>query len=106
MKPLTHFHYSQLGLQFFKKGRYFITDEGYVFDKEKRLNPKPNVQGYQAVSLLCEDGKRRATYIHHLMAHIHHGVPENRFELQIDHIDQNRLNNAMLMKLLAKYTKF
>ena len=92
---LTDFLFSQLGYQTFIDG-YKIEEDGTITFNGKKKDPKPNKQGYKAVSLRCKDGKCRTAYIHHLIYYCFIDKDyfiKRDYHLQIDHINQNRLDN-------------
>lgn len=78
-------------------GRYEITEEGEVFaanyagSGERKKVSQYLTAGYPSVSLLCQDGRRRTTFIHRLLAEVFlGGIP---YGLEVNHKDGNKQNN-------------
>lgn len=100
---LDKFNFSQLGLIYFDEDRYVIRDNGDVYDllNNRIIASSPNVQGYKTVNLKENNTNRRVTcYVHHLVYNffISDDFAMNRFspkysDKQIDHINQDRLDN-------------
>ena len=100
---LNKFNFSQLGLIYFDEDRYVIRDNGDVYDllNNRIIASSPNVQGYKTVNLKENNTNRRVTcYVHHLVYNffISEDFAMNRFSpkysnKQIDHINQDRLDN-------------
>lgn len=78
------------------EGEYRISNFGRVkslkFGKERIVNPFVNSSGYLQVQL-CKNGKTRKPLIHQLIAQAF--VPNPEGKSQVNHIDGNRLNNAI-----------
>ena len=73
--------------------KYMIYDDGRVWSKIGKgrfLIPLVNSRGYLKVHL-CEDGIKKTTNIHRLVAMHYIPNPDNKPE--VDHIDQDTLNN-------------
>lgn len=70
--------------------KYYITDEGRLFNKEtdEEFIPYINKYGYKGLRV---NGK--FTLLHRLVATIWIPNPENK--PQVDHIDRNKLNNSV-----------
>ena len=63
--------------------------------KNKKVNPTINTQGYKTISLIDNSKGRRTIYVHHLVLHCFRPEPENKYLLQRDHINQDRLDNRL-----------
>ena len=61
--------------------------------KERILNPAPNSNGYLGVPL-HKDGKQTTKMIHKLVAIAFLGHEPDGMTICVDHIDNNKLNNA------------
>lgn len=79
-------------------GLYLIRSDGYVIStrvwngqKDRVLKPHPNSFGYLTVLLTNADGESKKHFIHKLVAH--HFLGEKPANLQIRHLDGNKLNN-------------
>jgi hypothetical protein len=77
-------------------GDYAVDDAGNVFSfkcgKCKKLNVLSNGRGYHIV-FLCKDGKQKAHKVHRLVAKTF--LDDYSEDLQVDHIDNDRLNNKL-----------
>lgn len=76
--------------EIFKK--YYVTEDGKVFNKFKQLSPVFNGRGYLVLGLMI-DGKRKTIAIHRLVALAFIDNPNNLPE--VNHIDGNRTNNSV-----------
>ena len=74
--------------------RYFVTSCGKVWSYKynKFLKLRKNNSGYYCVDL-CNDGAKKTFTVHRLVAAAYLNNPENLPE--VDHVDQNRLNNCV-----------
>jgi hypothetical protein len=77
-------------------GDYAVNDSGDVFSlkfgKCKKLKPALNGKGYHIV-VLCKDGKMKTHKVHRLVAQAF--LDDYSKDLQVDHIDNNRINNKL-----------
>ena len=96
-RGIDSFVFSQLGKKEFGN-KYCIDEYGNVYDeyKNKKLRSSINKQGYKVIKLQALDKKRYTCYIHHLV--YYRFVDRNYFinrnhNLQLDHKNQNRLDN-------------
>ena len=71
---------------------YFITTDGEVISKGKKLSQRIGKQGYAYVNLYNEFG-RKTKKIHRLVAETF--IPNPKNLLQVNHIDGNKLNNRL-----------
>jgi len=73
--------------------KYLIYENGDIFSKYLNSNLKPYItpKGYQRVALSNDECKSKHLFVHRLVAIAYIPNPENKKE--IDHIDQNKLNN-------------
>lgn len=62
-----------------------------LFYKERKLNPHLNKDGYRIVKLHLEEGNVRTVSVHRLVAE--NFIPNQNNYPQINHIDENRINN-------------
>jgi hypothetical protein len=80
------------------EGLYQISNYGEVKslknNKERILKPGITTPGYLKVSL-CIKGEQKAKYIHQLVAIAFLGHIPNGYEIVINHIDNNQLNNRL-----------
>ncbi len=81
------------------EGKYAVDEDGNVWSKNYRktgrtqkLKAADNGNGYPAVCL-CKDGKQKTFKIHRLMAEAY--LPDFCEDLQVDHIDRDKLNNNL-----------
>lgn len=73
--------------------RKVIYSDGRIFNyKEKFLKPQLISNGYLIVMLRC-DGKTFTKYVHQLVAMAFLNHKPCGYEIVVDHIDNNRLNN-------------
>lgn len=74
---------------------YEINEMGEVRNKKRGNILKWNIKktGYAQVRL-SKDGKQYARLVHRLLLMTHKPV-ENMDELQVNHIDENKLNNTL-----------
>jgi hypothetical protein len=76
---------------------YFITDDGSIISYRKqgqvrKLKPFLN-KGYLCITLQCDNGESKHVSIHRLMWITYNGdIP---CDMNIDHIDHDRLNNVL-----------
>lgn len=77
------------------EGLYAVTSCGrvYSYRAKKFLKPYKNKNGYLYVSLY-KDGKQNKYYIHRLVLEAYLPNPANL--PQVNHIDENKANNALL----------
>jgi hypothetical protein len=73
--------------------KYLIYENGDVFNKKFQRNMKPSTDkyGYSKVILINNEGIRKTMSVHRLVALAYIPNPDNK--PQVDHIDQNKLNN-------------
>lgn len=78
------------------KYQYFLTRDGKVYSKatKKFLTTHLDKDGYEKVRLVCNDNKRHTFSVHRLMME-NFNPRENMNELQVNHIDGNKLNNKI-----------
>ena len=67
------------------------TNGAKLFYKERKLNPYLNKDGYRIVKLHLEEGNIRTVSVHRLVAE--NFIPNPNNYPQINHIDENRINN-------------
>lgn len=83
--------------------RYDVSENGKIFLNERELKPfdnnSMNHSFYKRIKLICEDGKRRAFYVHRIVASLYLGSVEG---MHVDHLDGDTKNNEVenLMILL------
>lgn len=82
------------------EGRYEIWSDGTVWSliTNKKLSPylsksKKNNIGYMRIKLTDANGIRKDYFIHRLVAE--HFIPNPENKTQVNHIDENTLNNEM-----------
>lgn len=75
---------------------YYITDDGRVWSEKTKKYLATNLDkyGYVKVRLVSPNSKRHTYSIHRLMLENFNPV-ENMEELQVNHIDGNKLNNHL-----------
>ena len=73
---------------------YCINEEGivYSFKRNRFLLGNPDVNGYPRV-YLYNDGIKEHFYIHSLMKIVFMGIDKRDYNMTINHIDENPLNN-------------
>lgn len=79
--------------------RYLIDKHGNIFSAVawsrwkagRQLTPSINHKGYYALQLINDDGKRKTSFVHRLIAMTYISNPHNK--PQVNHIDGNKLNN-------------
>ena len=72
---------------------YFVSDDGFVYENDKRINHRINAElGYCQVSLK-KDGCFSTYLVHRLVAEAFIENPENK--RTVNHIDGNKQNNAV-----------
>lgn len=71
---------------------YYVSDEGYVYSKSKRLAPRINKDGYNNV-FLYKDGKGKNYRVHRLVAQAFIPNPKNLPE--VNHKDHDTTNNRV-----------
>ena len=73
--------------------KYLIYENGDVYSKIQKKILKQNIRngGYKFLRLNNDNGKRIGMSIHRLVALAY--IPNNHNKPQVDHIDQNKLNN-------------
>ena len=80
------------------KNRYLISTYGRVYSKysKKILTPFTINSGYQSVHLSVDGelGKTRNVTVHRLMAYTFANPPENFKELEVNHINGNKMANT------------
>lgn len=73
---------------------YYITEDGNVYSSKygdlRLLKPSTNLRGYLNV-ILRKNGKSVNHRVHRLVAEAYVSNPNN--DLEVDHIDRNKLNN-------------
>jgi len=81
------------------EGKYAVDEDGDVWSKNyrrtgkmKKLKPGINSTGYPNV-VLSKDGKKKGKLVHRLVAQAY--LPDFCEELQVDHIDRDKLNNNL-----------
>jgi len=67
---------------------------GYKIVPKRILKPTPSAGGYMMIKLLM-NGKGNTRYIHRLVWDHFGDKPRNGSKLQIDHIDNDKLNNCI-----------
>lgn len=92
---ITDFLFSQKGLKKFDNYEININGEVFNIKTKRKYKGSINTQGYKVIGLKDIEGKYHTIYIHHLMAYIFLIKPKSNEELQIDHINQNRLDNKI-----------
>jgi hypothetical protein len=81
------------------ENRYQINEDGDIRNASslKMLNPSFDMDGYEQIGIRKLGNRKKFCYkIHRLVALEFLEVPENYQNLQIDHIDRNKLNNNYL----------
>ena len=90
-KPITHYK------NFVFTGRYEISSWGRIRNRETKAElatySNQRGQGYLKTKIHDTDGKRRALYIHQLVAIYFLDAPDTE-GLEINHIDGNTKNNS------------
>ena len=76
----------------FRDYNYFVSENGEVFSKDKKLTPRKHNGGYLRVSL-CKDGKVKDFYIHRLVAELYVENKNPEKYKEINHLDSNKTNN-------------
>ena len=74
---------------------YEIHNDGTIWSKHYSRPFKGTIQnnGYLQVKMMCKDGIRRPFGIHRVIWYYFNGeIPEDK---QVNHIDENKLNNAI-----------
>ena len=81
------------------EGKYAVDEDGNVWSKNYRRTGRTqklkggiNSNGYLQV-MLCEDGKKKTKKVHRLVAEAF--LPDYSVELDVDHIDRDKLNNNL-----------
>ena len=93
IKDIKHFNFSIKSIKNFNN--YYCDINGKVFKKSnnKELIGSINNQGYLVVNLKDINNKNHTIYIHHLIYFIFSNE-ERKVNYEIDHIDNNKLNNS------------
>lgn len=73
------------------EGLYQVSNNGLIKNKEGSILKPFISNGYYRVKL-TKQGKRKNEYIHRIVAYAFLDLDKNK-SLQVDHIDNNRLNN-------------
>jgi hypothetical protein len=76
------------------EGLYEISNDGDVRSLTKNRSPYTGKNGYCYISL-CKNGKQKTHYLHQLVWDAFGDQPRNGFKLQIDHIDENKMDNSI-----------
>ena len=78
------------------KDIYLIDEQGNVYSEFKKgyLKPSLNHKGYLRYAIKLKNGKERQLFIHRLLM-ICYNYIENHEEMQVNHIDGNKLNNNL-----------
>lgn len=74
---------------------YIIYEDGRIYSRfyHRFFKGTKQANGYLQVKMLCKDGVRRPFGIHRVIwFHFNGDIPEN---LQVNHKDENKLNNAI-----------
>jgi len=76
------------------EGLYAVDENGSVWSYRKKdwLSPGPSGRGYHQINL-CKDGKIETYLVHRLVAQAF--LDDYSEDLQVDHIDGNKLNNKL-----------
>lgn len=90
-------------------GKYIVTSDGKIFLSGKELKPFDNVgRGgfiYKRIKLVI-NGKRKAVYVHRLVAQVFLGDIESK---HVDHLDcdtsNNSIDNLMILEPEENYAK-
>ena len=74
---------------------YYATDDGRIYSSysNKYMCPQLDKDGYEKVALMCIDSRHRFS-VHRLILETFNPV-DNMRELQVNHIDGNKQNNAL-----------
>ena len=75
---------------------YYITEDGEIYSpiSNRWLKSRADKDGYQRITLMNEDGVRKAIPIHRAVL-MTFAPCDNMSELQVNHIDGNKLNNSL-----------
>lgn len=78
------------------KFKYYVREDGTVYSAatNKILCPQLDKDGYQKVQMMSTDGKRHRYSVHRLVLENFNPV-EGMKNLQVNHIDGNKQNNAL-----------
>lgn len=74
---------------------YYITENGQVWSKKSNKFLKQSIgrAGYFRVTILNEEGKSIGVNVHRLIAEAFIPNPNPKYKTQVNHIDENKLNN-------------
>ena len=73
---------------------YIVRDDGVVFSKRtgKQMKPETIKNGYKRLSLVADNGKRKHTLVHRLVAEAF--APNVESKPFVNHIDEDTSNNS------------
>ena len=76
--------------------KYYINEYGKIIsthnNRIKLLKPFPNDEGYLRICL-CNKRMRKTFFVHRLVAQVFLKLPSNKIKYEVNHLDNNRLNN-------------
>ena len=78
------------------KFKYYIRDDGTIYSSisKRILKTQLDKDGYEKVRLMSKDGKRHRYSVHRLVLENFNPI-QNMNNLQVNHIDGNKLNNNL-----------